>query len=197
MVPDIIVPGDALPPVASYPAKWSFVFSLGPLHWSSICPTSREHRNIVQLCTSFSSAKQFENRKHCNQCKQCNTCIVRYSTSISDGMFWLKKKTPWRSALPFIKKIITSFWKKSTESRFGFSHLKWRKWQKPNLVRNHPGFELTGPDLPLTDREIYLVNHWVARRHRGGDGGKVEKQILDRLKWKQAQQSVSLSDKLA
>jgi len=38
-------------PLVSYPARWSFPFILGPLHWSSICPTSREHRNIVQLCT--------------------------------------------------------------------------------------------------------------------------------------------------
>ena len=36
-------------PLVSYPARWSFFFTLGPLHWS----TSREHRNIVQLCTNF------------------------------------------------------------------------------------------------------------------------------------------------
>ena len=39
--------------LVSYPARWSFPFILGPLHWSSIFPTSREHRNIVQLCTNL------------------------------------------------------------------------------------------------------------------------------------------------
>ena len=43
--------------VVSYPAKWSLSFILGPLHWSSIFPTSREQRNIVQLYTNFESAK--------------------------------------------------------------------------------------------------------------------------------------------
>ena len=37
--------------VVSYPSRWSFSFILGPLHWSSIFLTSREQRNIVQLCT--------------------------------------------------------------------------------------------------------------------------------------------------
>ena len=37
----------------SYPARWSFLFILGTLHWSSIFPTSREHKNIEQLCTSW------------------------------------------------------------------------------------------------------------------------------------------------
>ena len=36
----------------SGPARTSFPFILGPLHWSSIFPTSREHRNIVQLWTT-------------------------------------------------------------------------------------------------------------------------------------------------
>ena len=40
--------------LVSYPAIWSFPFILGPLHWSSIFPTSREHRNKVQLCTRSS-----------------------------------------------------------------------------------------------------------------------------------------------
>ena len=40
--------------VVSSPARWSFSFTLGPLRWSSIFLTSREHRNIniVQSCTS-------------------------------------------------------------------------------------------------------------------------------------------------
>ena len=37
--------------LVSYPSRWSFSFTLGPLHWSSIFITSREQRNIVQLCT--------------------------------------------------------------------------------------------------------------------------------------------------
>ena len=32
--------------------RWSFSFLLGPLYWSSIFPTSREHRNVVQLWTA-------------------------------------------------------------------------------------------------------------------------------------------------
>ena len=36
---------------------WTFSFLLAPLHWSSIFPTSREHRNVVQLCTSFSGSQ--------------------------------------------------------------------------------------------------------------------------------------------
>ena len=39
-----------------YSARWSFSFILGPLHWSSVSsvfPTSREYRNIVQWCTVF------------------------------------------------------------------------------------------------------------------------------------------------
>ena len=35
--------------LSSYPSRWSFSFTLGPLHWSSIFLTSREQRNIVQL----------------------------------------------------------------------------------------------------------------------------------------------------
>ena len=31
--------------LVSYPTRWSFSFILGLLHWSSIFPTSREHRN--------------------------------------------------------------------------------------------------------------------------------------------------------
>ena len=38
--------------VVRYPARWPFPSTLGPLHWSSIFPTSREHRNIVHLCTT-------------------------------------------------------------------------------------------------------------------------------------------------
>ena len=44
-------------PLVSYPTRWSFSFILGPLHWSSIFLTSREQRNIVQLCTTLSYAK--------------------------------------------------------------------------------------------------------------------------------------------
>ena len=36
-------------PLVSHPSRWSFFFTLGPLQWS----TSRERRNIVQLCTNF------------------------------------------------------------------------------------------------------------------------------------------------
>ena len=40
--------------VVSYPAnRWSFSVILTPLHWSPIFPTSREHKNIEQLCTSW------------------------------------------------------------------------------------------------------------------------------------------------
>ena len=38
-------------PGTYYQARRSFSSLLGPLHWSSIFPTPREHRNIVQLCT--------------------------------------------------------------------------------------------------------------------------------------------------
>ena len=38
--------------IVSYLAWWPFFFILGLLHWSSIFPPSREHRNIVQLCTN-------------------------------------------------------------------------------------------------------------------------------------------------
>ena len=47
-----VAPGGWL---VSYPTRWSFTFILGPLHWSSIFLTSREQRNIVQLCTSGGS----------------------------------------------------------------------------------------------------------------------------------------------
>ena len=40
-------------PLVSYPARCSISFVLGPLHWSSIFPTTREHKNIVQLCTTI------------------------------------------------------------------------------------------------------------------------------------------------
>ena len=43
-------------PGTYYQARRSFSSLLGPLHWSSIFPTPREHRNIVQLCTIHTSA---------------------------------------------------------------------------------------------------------------------------------------------
>ena len=36
--------------IVSYPTRWSFSYIMGHLQWSSIFPTSREHRNILQLC---------------------------------------------------------------------------------------------------------------------------------------------------
>ena len=39
--------------LVSCPARWSFSFILGHLHQSSIFPTSRRNRNIVQLCTNI------------------------------------------------------------------------------------------------------------------------------------------------
>ena len=42
--------------LVSNPTRWSLSFILGPLHWSSVSsvfPTSREHRNIVQWCTNI------------------------------------------------------------------------------------------------------------------------------------------------
>ena len=41
------------PPLVSYLARCSISFILGPLHWSSIFPKTREHKNIVQLCTTI------------------------------------------------------------------------------------------------------------------------------------------------
>ena len=38
--------------VPSYPARWPFSFIFGPLNWSS-----KEHRNIVQLCISCQLAQ--------------------------------------------------------------------------------------------------------------------------------------------
>ena len=38
--------------LVSNPVRWSLSFILGPLLWSSIFPTSREQRIIVQLCTN-------------------------------------------------------------------------------------------------------------------------------------------------
>ena len=38
--------------VVSHPTRWSFSFILRPLHWSSLFPTSREQRNMVQLWTN-------------------------------------------------------------------------------------------------------------------------------------------------
>ena len=40
--------------LVSYPTRWSFSFILGHMHWSCIFLTSREPRNIVQLCTRSS-----------------------------------------------------------------------------------------------------------------------------------------------
>ena len=40
----------------SDPARWSVSIILGPLHWSSIFPTSRGHRKKVYLCTSTTSS---------------------------------------------------------------------------------------------------------------------------------------------
>ena len=37
--------------LVSYLNRWSFSSILGPLHLSSLFLTSREHKNIVQLCT--------------------------------------------------------------------------------------------------------------------------------------------------
>ena len=42
-------------PLVSYLARCSISFILGPLHWSSIFPTRKEHKNIVQLCTTILS----------------------------------------------------------------------------------------------------------------------------------------------
>ena len=47
--------------VVSHPFRWSFSFSLGPLH---IFLTSREQRNIVQLCTTI-MVKNRMTRLHC------------------------------------------------------------------------------------------------------------------------------------
>ena len=46
--------------VVSFPTRWSFSFILGPLHWSFL--TSREQRNIVQLCTRHHIMSHFNFR---------------------------------------------------------------------------------------------------------------------------------------
>ena len=51
-------------PGTYYQARRSFSSLLGPLHWSSIFPTPREHRNIVQLCTRSPHATKCQSAAH-------------------------------------------------------------------------------------------------------------------------------------
>ena len=39
--------------IVSYQTRWFFSYIMGHLQWSSIFPTSREHRNILQLCINI------------------------------------------------------------------------------------------------------------------------------------------------
>ena len=39
--------------IVSYPTRWFFSYMMGHLQWSYIFPTSREHRNILQLCINI------------------------------------------------------------------------------------------------------------------------------------------------
>ena len=99
--------------LVSYPAKLSFSL-LGLLYWSSIFPTSREHRNIV-LATSLTKEQVMTPSVHCTICLCLCLCIVLLVQDIimnQEQQWW--QQPQWNIFCSNIKNCPVICWSKST-----------------------------------------------------------------------------------